>query len=58
MVRYWAGPGVFSKKMAGVPSLGLVAYREGSSGSDSEEEYILPQKRAKADRTVKGGTNL
>ena len=36
------------------PTSGLVAYREESSDSDSEEEYILPRKRLKADRTVKG----
>lgn len=35
-------------------SAGLVAYREGSSDSDSDEEYIFPRKRLKADRTVKG----
>jgi hypothetical protein len=38
--------------MAAAP---LVAYRDGSSsGSDSDEEYILPQKRVKADRTPSG----
>ena len=34
---------------------GLVDYREGSSGNDdSDDEYIVPPKRAKIDRTTKG----
>lgn len=34
-------------------SAGLVDYREGSSDEDSDEEYIVPQKRIKVDRTAK-----
>lgn len=33
---------------------GLVDYKEESNDSDSDEEYVIPQKRIKADRTVKG----
>lgn len=32
---------------------GLVDYREGSSDSASDSEYVIPQKRLKVDRTAK-----
>lgn len=41
--------------MATLPATGLVDYKaEASSGEEGEDEYIVPQKRARVDRSGNG----
>ncbi len=51
------GASRFAHKMDASSALfsGLVDYKDGLSGSEEEdEEYIVPRKRAKADRMLTG----